>query len=71
MRHIEISHHREQILKIREQLGGVSAPLNDIKKPYMMETRVFDRRIARLIRHEAAYKAKFRAGLVKWFNKTY
>ena len=66
-----IAIHIEQIAKIREQLNAPDTPLSEINKPYMMRTVVFNRRIARLDRHEAAYRAKMDAGLMKWFNRVY
>jgi hypothetical protein len=71
MREKEILLHMRQIEKVRGQLNAPNTPINDIKKPYMMRTVVFNRRIKRLKRHEDAYIDIFEAGLVRWFNKTY
>ena len=67
----ELEWHTIQINKVRGQLNDSVSPVNEIKKPYMMRTVVFNRRIERLKRHEGAFAAKLEESLLIWFNNRY
>jgi hypothetical protein len=67
----ELEVHAFQINKVREQLNAPNIPINDINKPYMMRTVVFNRRIKRLVRHEKAFESKLELELMRWFNNRY
>jgi len=57
-----------QILKLRASLEAGSTPVNQIKRPPGMETRVYEAKLYRLASCEAKYRRLLSEGLQKWHN---